>query len=264
MRQSLVGSLLDVVETNRRHGRDDVAIFEVGKGYAKADGGGTREWWRLGLALTGAADTPSWNRQARPYDLDDAKGLIELVCRRLGYREPTYAPLVDDPNQHPGRTAHVRVPARSGSTGSSDESNDIVGRVGEVHPGLLAQLGMAGPVIVAELAVSGLAGGSLDAPLGATPSRHPAVERDLAVVVTEATPAAAVRAAIERHGGDLLGTVELFDIYGGRPLADGEKSLAWRLRFQAADRTLTEDEIDAAIEAVTKGLAADVGGRIRT
>jgi phenylalanyl-tRNA synthetase beta chain len=264
MRQSLVGSLLEVVETNRRQGHDDAAIFEVGKGYAKADGGGTREWWRLGLALTGTAEVPAWNRPARPYDLDDAKGLIELVCRRLGYREPIYAPLVDDPNQHPGRTAHVRVPARIRSAGSSDGGNDLAGRVGEVHPGLLARLDMAGPVIVAELAVSGLAGGSLDASRGATPSRHPTVERDLAVVVTETTSAAAVRGAIERHGGDLLGTVELFDIYRGRPLADGEKSLAWRLRFKATDRTLTEAETDAAIEAVTRGLADDVGGRIRT
>jgi phenylalanyl-tRNA synthetase beta chain len=263
MRQSLVGSLLDVVETNRRQGRDDVAIFEVGKGYAKADGGGTREWWRLGLALTGAAEEPAWNRPARPFDLDDAKGLIELVCRRLGYRDPVYAPLVDDPNQHPGRTAHVRVPARSASTGSGG-GDDLVGRVGEIHPGLLARLDMAGPVVVAELAISGLAGGSLHAPVGSTPSRHPVVERDLAIVVAETTPAAEVRAAIERYGGVLLGTVDLFDIYRGRPLADGEKSLNWRLRFRAPDRTLTEAEVDVAIAAVTSGLAADVGGRIRT
>jgi phenylalanyl-tRNA synthetase beta chain len=90
------------------------------------------------------------------------------------------------------------------------------------------------------------------------------VDRDLAVIVAEALPAADVEAAIRRHGGQLLRSVRLFDIYRGRPLADDEKSLAYRLAFQADDRTLVETEIDAAIAAVTTGLAADVGGRLRT
>ncbi len=82
MRQSLIGSLLEVIGTNVRQGRQDVAIFEIGKGYgATEDGDSTHEWWRLGVALTGAAEIPAWNRPARPYDLDDAKGVIELIAR---------------------------------------------------------------------------------------------------------------------------------------------------------------------------------------
>ena len=82
MRQSLIGSLLEVVSTNTRLGQPDVAIFEIGKGYgATADGDSTHEWWRLGLALTGAAEVPAWDRPARAYDLDDAKGIIELDRR---------------------------------------------------------------------------------------------------------------------------------------------------------------------------------------
>jgi phenylalanyl-tRNA synthetase beta chain len=81
--------------------------------------------------------------------------------------------------------------------------------------------------------------------------------------VSEDWPAADVAASLRRHGGNLLEAVELFDVYRGRPLEATDKSLAWRLRFQAPDRTLTEAEIDAAIEAIHVGLAADVGGRIR-
>ena len=109
----------------------------------------------------------------------------------------------------------------------------------------------------------GLAGGLVAAARGATPPRHPAVERDLAVVVAEDRPAAQVAASLRRHGGGLLEAVELFDVYRGRPLEAAQKSLAWRLRFQAPDRTLTEAEIDGAVEAIQAGLATDVGGRIR-
>jgi phenylalanyl-tRNA synthetase beta chain len=96
------------------------------------------------------------------------------------------------------------------------------------------------------------------------PPRHPDLARDLAVVVAEDRPVGDVSAAIRRHGGPLLRTVALFDIYRGAPLGEDEKSLAHRLTFRAPDRTLTEDEIDAAVGAITRGIAADVGGRLRT
>ncbi|MBA2373050.1 MAG: phenylalanine--tRNA ligase subunit beta [Chloroflexi bacterium] len=262
MRQSLVGGLLEVVATNVRQGRADVAIFEIGKGYAKADGTGAREWWRLGLAITGLADDPAWNRPARAYDLDDLKGIIELLCRRLGLARPIYEPLSDDPNLHPGRAARVRVPV-DGS--ESARVHQVVGRVGEVHPALAERLELqAPPIVVAELAVVGLGGGGLPIIQAVTPSRQPAVARDLAVVVAETRPARDVVQSIERRGGDLLAKVELFDIYRGRPLADGEKSLACRLTFQAGDRTLTEAEIDGAIAEVTQALRSEVGARLRT
>ena len=253
MRQRLIGSLLEVVATNLRQGRPDVAIFEIGKGYgAKDDGEGTHEWWRLGLVLTGPAEIPAWNRPARPYDLDDGKGIIDLVARSLGMPQPAYAPLTDDPTLHPGRAARAVA------------SDVLAGRVGELHPAMIDELGLrASQVIVAELAVAGLSGGQPAVPLGRTPSRHPVVERDLAVVVAEDRPAGEVEAVIRQHAGPLLASVELFDIYRGRPLPDDRRSLAFRLVFAATDRTLTEDEVDRAIAGVTDGLARDVDGHLR-
>ncbi|HEX7347923.1 MAG TPA: hypothetical protein VF253_14125, partial [Candidatus Limnocylindrales bacterium] len=253
MRQSLIGSLLEVVSTNTRLGNPDVAVFEVGKGYGATEDGDTHEWWRLGLALTGAAEIATWDRPARPFDLDDAKGLIELVAEALGYARPTYAALTDDPNLHPGRSARVAA------------EDEIAGRVGELHPTVIEALDLrVGRVIVAELAIAGLSGGRPSTPRVSAPSRHPLVERDLAVIVSETIPAADVEASIQRAAGPLLRAVSLFDIYRGRPLADDEKSLAYRLAFGADDRTLVESEVDAAIEAVTSGLAGDVEGRLRT
>ena len=253
LRQSLVGSLLEVVSTNLRQGRDDVAIFEAGKGYGSPGEPPTHEWWRLGIALTGAARSPAWDRPARAFDLDDAKGVLELVCRRLGFEAPTFTPITDDPNLHPGRAARVQAGGR------------LVGRLGELHPATIEALDLrAERIYVAEVAVAGLAGGRPSEHRVTAPSRHLAVERDLAVLVPLETPAAVVEAAIRRHGGPLLRDVTLFDIYRGKPLAESDKSLAYRLALRDDERTLTEAELDAAVAAVVAGLTTDVGARFRT
>ena len=254
MRQSLIGSLFEVLATNTRQGRGDVAIFEIGKGYGRSeDGESTHEWWRLGFALAGAAQATHWDRAARAYDLDDAKGLLELLASRLGLASVIYQPLRDDPNLHPGRAAYATA------------GDALVAAVGEIHPSVMAALeSRAERVIVAEVAIIGLSGGQPSVPQGATPSRYPEVERDIAVVVATERAASDIVLAVRRHAGPLLQAVHLFDIYRGRPLADDERSLAYRLTFAAPDRTLTEAEVDAAIAAVTQGLVADVEGRIRT
>ena len=118
-------------------------------------------------------------------------------------------------------------------------------------------------IVVAELAIAGLSGGQPSTPRVTSPSRHPIVQRDIAVIVGDGVPAADVEASIRRHGGGLLRDVTLFDIYRGRPLGENEKSLAYRLAFGADDRTLVESEVDAVIAAITDGLRSDVDGRLR-
>ncbi len=253
LRQTLAGSLLEVVSTNLRQGRDDIAIFEVGKGYGAPGDAATHEWWRLGIALTGSAQPAAWDRAARAYDLDDAKGVLTLICRRLGFEPPVFTPITDDPNLHPGRAARVQA------------GGDLVGRLGELHPETIAALDLrAERVYVAEVAVAGLAGGSLADHRVSAPSRFLSVERDLAVVVPLETPAHAVEATIRRHGGTLLRDVALFDIYRGQPLAETDKSLAYRLTLRDDERTLTDAELDAAVAGVVTGLSEDLGARLRT
>ncbi len=253
LRQSLIGSLLEVVSTNLRQGRDDIAIFEVGKGYGAPDDAPTHEWWRLGFALTGAARPPAWDRPSRAYDLDDAKGVLALICRRLGFTEPAFTPITDDLNLHPGRAARVQAGGR------------LVGRVGELHPETIAALDLrAERIYVAEVALAGLAGGSLADYRVTAPSRFPSVERDLAIIVPVDTPARAVEEAIRRHGGPLLRDVALFDIYRGQPLDEADKSLAFRLTLRDDERTLTDAELDEAVARVVSGLTDDLGARFRT
>jgi phenylalanyl-tRNA synthetase beta chain len=262
LRPSLVGSLVEVVATNRRHGSDDVAIFEIGKGYGYEAGlrsapGVVREWWRLGLAGSGSAAPTSWNQPARPYDMDDAKGAIELVCERLGFQPPVYEPLHGEPLLHPGRAASARA--------YDGDHIVLAGWVGELHPTVAEDWDLRGArVVVAELDIAGLSGGRSHTVAAAPPPRHPSAERDLAVVVAANQPAADIATAIRLNGGPALVSVSLFDIYRGAPLAANEKSLAFRLTFRAADRTLAESEVDAAIQAIASTIQNDLGGRIRT
>jgi phenylalanyl-tRNA synthetase beta chain len=270
LRQQLVGSLLAIVATNARQGHDDVAIFEIGKGYAKVPDGGargegteTREWWRLGVALSGEAAPRAWNRVARAVDLDDLKGVVELLCRRLGFETPRYVPDGRGYPFHPGRTAIVEAHAPEGDPDGG--SVVLRGRAAELHPELVEALDLrAGRILVAELAIRGLGGGVLTSVRASTVARFPAVERDIAVVVAERRPAAEVSDVIGRHVGTLLQAHRLFDIYRGAPLGGDEKSLGFRLVFQAADRTLTEAELDEAVGTITAALVRELGARLRT
>ena len=257
LRQSLVGSLVHVVDANIRHGQADVAVFEIGKGYGRV-GDGAREWWRLGLAFTGAFERPAWNRARRDADLDDVKGAIELVADVVGAGRPEYAALADEPILHPGRSATVEARFQNGDLA-------IGGVAGELHPRLAEAWDLrARRVIVAELSVSGLTAGSL-AVVSAVPlPRFRPVERDLTVDVKDAVPAAGVTRRIREAGGALLQDVTLADTYHGQPLAADERSLTFRLRFGADDRALTDAEVDDAIGTISAALADHMGARIRS
>jgi phenylalanyl-tRNA synthetase beta chain len=260
LRQSVAGSLVEIAASNLRHGREDVAIFEIGKGYGD-DAGEVREWWRLAIALTGSAEEPSWNRPVRPFDLDDAKGIVELVCRRLGLRAPRYATLTDEPLLHPGRAATI----------TAEHADDdpipgvaLSGVAGELHPAVAEAIDLRGArLILAEVDIAGIAGGRFVDRSVSAPPRNPPAERDLAVVVAEDVAAARVESAIRGAAGAELVSLRLFDVYRGTPLGDREKSLAWRLVFQSSERTLTDPELDAAIVRITAALAG-IEGRIRT
>jgi len=253
LRRHLAASLLDVLSLNERQGRDTVAIFEIGKGYARV-GDKPHEWTRLGFLLAGSAEPASWNRVAQAYDLDDAKGLVELLCGRLGLGKPTYIADGRGFPFHPGRALEVSA----GSTAV------LGGRIAELHPDVLAAWDIrSARVIVAELDVPGLEEASVQ-PVHVEPiQRFPEVERDLAVIVVETQPAAEVEAAIRADAGPLLRDVRLFDVYRGAPLEATEKSIAYRLVFGMKDRTLTEAEVDGAVAAVRTGLGTRIGAHLR-
>jgi phenylalanyl-tRNA synthetase beta chain len=133
----------------------------------------------------------------------------------------------------------------------------VVGHAGELHPRVCTALDLPARTAVMELDVDALPPASV--PVGPHLSSFPPVFVDLAFVLDEAVPAAAVEESIREAAGDLLEAVRLFDVYTGPQVGEGRKSLALALRFRATDRTLTEDEASAARDAAVAVAAERVG-----
>ncbi len=252
LRSGLVASLLDALALNERHGSSDVAIFEIGKGYAADPAGTPAEWWRLGFLLTGDAVAPTWSIAGRAWDVEDAKAVAGLVAHVVGAPAPEFRAWQAGPPLHPGRAATVIVPGR------------LAGLLGEIHPETLEAWDLrAERVLVGELAVEGLGGGQLVPVRVAPVGRHASTARDLALVVAGVVPAGEVAATLAREGGDLLRSAVLFDVYRGAPLDATEKSLAWSLELRSDDRALEEGEVDALMTRLVEAVAAAHGGRLR-
>jgi phenylalanyl-tRNA synthetase beta chain len=263
MRTTLLGSLLDVARGNLARGSGRIALFESGRVYLPPDGIGEgplagdfpgrrpapfAEPHRLGALAVGDLDPGSWRGPATAADFFAQKGVLEGLAARLGV-ELGFEP-ASEPFLHPGRSAEIRV----------DEA--AAGWVGEVHP-LVCRAWDVPAASAFEIGLASL--------VAASPAwqeefedltTHPAVLQDLAVVVEDSVPGAEVHAAVIAGGGELLRTAEVFDLYQGEQLGDGRKSLALRLEFRAADRTLTDEEVAGLRDSIAARLE-EIGGTLR-
>jgi phenylalanyl-tRNA synthetase beta chain len=135
--------------------------------------------------------------------------------------------------------------------------------MGELHPRVAEAFGVTGRLAVFEFDVDALAP-HVDATVAFRDApRFPPVRRDLAFIVPRETAAGDVLDALTDAGGELLGRRTLFDVFEGGSFGEGEKSLAFSLEFRAPDRTLTDDEAEAAVAAIVARLARDFGARLR-
>jgi phenylalanyl-tRNA synthetase beta chain len=251
LRRSLLPGLLANLRTNLRQGRKDVAIFEMGRVFAPGKDLPDEER-HLGVLLAGEGRLAHWSERARAADVFDLKGVLELLFRRLGRGHADLGSRDGLPSHlHPGRGALVRL------------EGDAIGSYGALHPDALAGLDLRDDVLVAEIRLDAL----LDRPavaLRVQPlDRFPAVSRDLSVVWGAHEPASALEALIRQAGGPAFRSVAFVDRYVGASLPPGKVSLTVSLRFQDRTRTLTGDEVQAAVETVVGALRA-AGAEIRS
>jgi len=258
MRSSLMGSLLNVLKFNLDRKAPRVRVFEVGRVFLRdasvenAEGAvqGIRQPMRVGGLVWGDAQAARWDGRPQRTDFFDLKGDVEaLLAPRSARFEPA-----EHPALHPGRCARVLV------------DGEVVGVLGELHPRWRQQWELPQPPMLFELDLEAVA--RRDLPKGQAVPRQQPVERDIAVVVAEAVTHDALMAAIHAAPAQgLLRSAQLFDIYrpaaAGGGLSAGEKSMAVRLVFQSDAGTLTDAEVDAAVQAIVGQVGTQVGGRLR-
>jgi phenylalanyl-tRNA synthetase beta chain len=153
---------------------------------------------------------------------------------------------------HPGRCAAIIAVAPDGT-------RTEIGHAGELHPTVIENLGLPQGSCATEIDLDLLVGSAPLVGQLADLSTHPVVKQDLALIVDRTVPAAAVEDAVRSGVGELLEEIRLFDVYTGDQLGEGKKSLAYALRFRAADRTLTDAEVAQARQAGVDAAAAATG-----
>ncbi|MCL4545589.1 MAG: phenylalanine--tRNA ligase subunit beta [Chloroflexi bacterium] len=249
MRVSLLDSALRTLATNAASVTSR-RLFEIGRVYENCSPQELpRERAALVIALSGAATEPSWQQPAHPIDFWDLKGAIEGVFAHLAVIAPSWVPCVH-PSFHPGRTASLTIDGR------------VIGVAGELHPRCASAYGLSDRSYLAEIDLEQLVHYNVSRAL-AVPSRFPSVPLDVAFIVRDSVPAAAVLESVARAAGSLCRQVRLFDLYTGQPVPQGHKSLALNLVFQAADRTLTVDEVNSIRDHIRDQIARDIGAVLR-
>ena len=244
LRTSLRPGLFKAVAYNASHRHDDVALFEIGRTYSPAEGPLPDEREVLGVALAGQ---PGPGAVPVLQEVVAALGLGDRMQLAAAGRDPEDA-LV---GMHPGRSSVVTVDERP------------VGVVGEVDPGVLEAYGIPGRVAWLELDLTVLLDLEPAIPQWEPVSRYPSSDIDLAFVVDDDVTADDLRAAIAGAAGALLVDLDLFDVYRGPGIPAGQRSLAFRIRLQAADHTLTDAEVAAVRDAIIAA-AAGAGATLRT
>jgi phenylalanyl-tRNA synthetase beta chain len=265
LRPRLLPGALEVMQFNRNRGQKALRLFEFGHVYRMATDeedpivGGYHEHEALLLAMTGPHTSTGWDVDPRHVDFFDLKGAVETILddlHLLGDVDMTPREADASANGRPPITTHRLDVTLDGAR---------LGTVARVADDVAADFDLDdAPVFVAEFdwtALSEHAAARMDRSIEPV-SRFPVVERDLAVIVDDAQPVGPMLATIRDTGAPLLQTVDVFDLYEGEGIEEGAKSVAFTLRF-GADRTLTDEEVDAQIEAIVDALSRDYGAELR-
>ncbi len=184
-------------------------------------------------------------------DFYELKGIVEELMMALGIKKYDFEPERDNPSFHPGRTASVLVNGKK------------VGVIGEVHPIVSENFETPERTYVGMLEIEPLvANADMRKEYKPLP-KYPAVSRDIALLVKDEIPVRQIDDIIKKKGGSILESFKLFDVYKGRQVAEGMKSVAYSITFRAADRTLTDDEVNRVMEKILESLKADLGAQLR-
>jgi len=247
LRASLLPGLLEALAFNIRQDQPGVRLFELGAGYWRDPSARPPQEPRL-LAL--ALHLESTNADVAARELRSLESALGLVRERIARRGTDYRQTQTE-GFHPGRSALIL------------DGDDPIGLVGEVHPEILARLELPGRALAAEVLFTRFVGTTSVVPQAAALPRFPAVIRDLTLVVRERIPARELVQVMRELGGYTLREISMQTEYVGPPLPSGARSLSFRLLYQAADRTLTKEDVQRVHDQMLKGLTQRFAVEVR-
>jgi phenylalanyl-tRNA synthetase beta chain len=248
LRTNLRAGLMAALAANRRFEEGGINLFELGKVYLRNDVNLPDEPDMLTGVLAGARFEKAWNTSSDIIDFYDAKGIVEGVLASLGIR-PSFVESNDE-TFAAKKQAAVLV-----------EGNPV-GVLGEVHPKVLAAFELAEPTYLFELNVTALLPYSAAPVIYKPVPRFPAVPRDIALVLDYGVPHEKVQDVITHF--PLVAQVKLFDVYSGKQVPEGKKSLAYSIVFMSPDHTLTDDDVNGVMEKIVARLNKEFGATLRT
>ncbi|WP_251316313.1 phenylalanine--tRNA ligase subunit beta [Flintibacter muris] len=241
MRTTTLPSMLDILARNYNYRNKDVRLYELGRIYQPGGENGLANEAKV-LTLGACGESFSF------YDL---KGTVEAILKDIRAEKVTFLPVADDPSYHPGRCAYFY----SGS--------DMVGVLGQIHPNVAKSFGVDAELYCAELSLDELMNAKGADPEYVPLPKFPSVTRDIAVVCDEAVTVGALENAIRKGAKGLLKEVSLFDIYRGKGIDEGKKSVAFNLVLRADDRSLTSEEADEDVKSILAALERECGAKLR-
>ncbi len=248
MRHTLWLGLCDVMQSNINRQQSDVKIFECGLKFV-SEGSDLKQVKMISGLVTGNKSADYWGGPAVAADFYDVKADVEALLAAASGNEFVIEK-GEHPALHPGITATIKTAGK------------VVGWVGSLHPKLQKTLDLSQVPIVFEIEMAALE--QVRVPVYTEVSKFPSVRRDLAVTVDKEIPFSAIQECVDRHASELVREVRLLDIYTGKGITVGLKSVALGLILQDFSSTLGDNEIETAMSRILDGLVKDLGATLRT
>jgi phenylalanyl-tRNA synthetase beta chain len=255
LRRSLLPGLLEALAFNARQDQGGARLFELGSVFWKSTSNAVEEPQVLGLA----AHVPAGGADAAVAELRALQATLATIRDRFAIPSTDFKQ-AEFTSTDPGRFAGFHP----GRTGEVLETGEPIGIVGEVHPQVLAQLGLSGRAVVAEVLFDRFSAAGQRTPQAQPLPRFPGVRRDLTVVIRGKIAGGDVLQVIRQQGGYTLRDISMVSEYQGPQLEAGARSLSFRLHYQADDRTLTNDEVAAVQQRIIEGLRERFGAEVRS
>ena len=240
VRTTLIPSLINVYQYNKARKVQDICLYEISKTYDKE----YNEESKIAILMSGNYITNGW-RNTLKVDFYLVKGIVEDLLDYMGFKNRYSFEVGTTNDLHPGISAKVLLDRKE------------IGIIGRVHPGVLKD-----EVYVAEISMNALMKDIKSLKYKEAP-KYPKIEKDLAFVVDKKIPSSEIMNVLKKVGGRILSDISVFDVYTGENVLENEKSIAYKLTFQLADRTLTDEEVTEVFEKMIVEVESKVGAKLR-